>query len=420
MSVAWPSSWRAVPLWSMFDRVKDVDHPDEEMLSVYRQYGVVKKDDREDNFNKTAENRDIYQLVDDGWFIVNRMKAWQGGVGVSALRGIVSGHYICFRPRHNENPRFLNWLLRSSPYTLEYAKLSRGVRPNQIEIDNDWLRTLQIRLPDPAEQRRIADFLDAETARMDRIGLASLRQVELETERLLESIRTATTIDQGLVIDTGIPWMPKINALWRLWKIGHVFWTGSGTTPTAEEARYFDGPWPWVNSGDLNDGHITRTDKSVTDNALAAFSALRVHRAGSLVVALYGQGATKGRVGVLDIDACVNQACCVLTPMGQVSAEYAGYWFRAHKAGVVGLAYGAGQPNLSQELLRQLRIPAPPPSEQASIVGHLHELEEQSRTRVALLQRRRALLAERRQALITAAVTGQFDVSSASGRGIED
>ena len=67
------------------------------MLSVYRDLGVVTKDDRIDNFNKTAENRNIYQLVDDGWLIVNRMKAWQGSLGISSLRGIVSGHYICFR-----------------------------------------------------------------------------------------------------------------------------------------------------------------------------------------------------------------------------------------------------------------------------------------------------------------------------------
>ncbi|MFV0307169.1 MAG: hypothetical protein ACK5OX_05450 [Desertimonas sp.] len=104
------------------------------MLSVYREFGVVEKDSRTDNFNKTAENRDIYQLVGPGWLIVNRMKAWQGSLGVSPLRGIVSGHYICFKPVHSEHPAFLNYLLRSGVYTNEMLRLSRGVRPNQIEI----------------------------------------------------------------------------------------------------------------------------------------------------------------------------------------------------------------------------------------------------------------------------------------------
>ncbi len=116
--VRWPSSWRSVPLWSLFHRVKDVGHPEEQMLSVYRDHGVVHKDGRADNFNKTAENRNIYQLVDSGWLVLNRMKAWQGSLGISPHRGIVSGHYICFRPEHSEDPRFLDYLLRSPPTRL--------------------------------------------------------------------------------------------------------------------------------------------------------------------------------------------------------------------------------------------------------------------------------------------------------------
>ena len=167
----------------MFDRVKDVGHPGEEMLSVYREYGVIKKSSRNDNTNQTAENRDIYQLIDEGWLVVNRMKAWQGSVGISPLRGIVSGHYICFRPRHDEDPRFLNWLLRSGVYTLEYARMSRGVRPGQIEIDNDELHCLRIALPPHDEQRRIADFLDAETVRIDKAAALITRQQPILDDR---------------------------------------------------------------------------------------------------------------------------------------------------------------------------------------------------------------------------------------------
>jgi type I restriction enzyme S subunit len=166
-SIKWPQSWRTVPLWSLFDRIKDVGHPNEDMLSVYREYGVVHKDGRDDNHNKTAENREIYQLVDNGWLIVNRMKAWQGSVGISPFRGIISGHYICFSPRHEENPSFLNWLLRSSAYTSEYRRLSRGVRPSQIEIDNAGLRVLPVHRPPRFNQDAIANFLDVETARID-------------------------------------------------------------------------------------------------------------------------------------------------------------------------------------------------------------------------------------------------------------
>ncbi|MGV7705389.1 restriction endonuclease subunit S, partial [Mycobacterium kansasii] len=79
------------------------------------------------------------------------------------------GHYICFAPRHQEDPRYLNWLFRSPPYTYAYALLSRGVRIGQVEIDNDGYRLLPVLLPPVAEQRAIADYLDRETARIDRL-----------------------------------------------------------------------------------------------------------------------------------------------------------------------------------------------------------------------------------------------------------
>ena len=173
-----PPQWTTKPLWSLFERVKDVDHPDEQMLSVFREFGVVAKESR-DNINKTAENRSIYQLVHPGRLVANRMKAWQGSVGISSLRGIVSGHYICFAPRHGEDSRYLNWLLRSTTYTNGYALLSRGVRIGQAEIDNDEFRLMPILLPPLGEQRAIADYLDRETAQIDTLIEEQQRLIEI-------------------------------------------------------------------------------------------------------------------------------------------------------------------------------------------------------------------------------------------------
>jgi len=130
---------------------------------------------------------------------------------------------------------------------------------------------------------------------------------------------------------------------------------------------------------------------------------------------MYGQGETKGRVGLLGIEAYVNQACCTLTPIGGLIAEFAFYWFRAHKHGVVSMALGAGQPNLSQELIREVRIPVPEPAAQREIVCRLAEHEDSHASQRNALLRRNEILAERRQALITAAVTGRVDVVTARG-----
>lgn len=187
-----PTSWTTRPLWTMFHRIKDTGHPEEMMLSVFREYGVVEKNSRE-NLNKTAENRDIYQLIQPGWLVANRMKAWQGSVGISRHRGIISGHYLCFAPRHQESSDFLNFLFRSGPYEAGYAALSRGVRIGQAEIDNDQYRLLPVLLPPLNEQHEIVQRLEEELADIDEAIADAHRAVVLSGERRFALISAAVT-----------------------------------------------------------------------------------------------------------------------------------------------------------------------------------------------------------------------------------
>jgi type I restriction enzyme S subunit len=187
-----PDSWTTRPLWTLFKRIKGVGHPDEQMLSVFREFGVVVKDDH-DNNNQTAENRNIYQLVGPGWLVTNRMKAWQGSVGISDHRGIVSGHYLCFEPVHSESSKFMNHLFRSLPYAAGYATLSRGVRIGQAEIDNDHYRLLPVLLPPLREQLEIAEHIDREVEDIN-AALADAREaIALSRERRGALISAAVT-----------------------------------------------------------------------------------------------------------------------------------------------------------------------------------------------------------------------------------
>lgn len=194
--IAWigkvPDHWEIRPLWTMFKRTKDVDHPDEQMLSVFRDFGVIPKDSRENN-NQTAENRSIYQLVHPGWLVANRMKAWQGSVGISTHRGIVSGHYICFEPRHDEDHGYLNWLFRSPRYTAGYGQISRGVRIGQAEIDNGDYRVLPVLVPPLSEQLRMDEHLRTQTQKIDELMLAAAQLANLARERRSALITAAVT-----------------------------------------------------------------------------------------------------------------------------------------------------------------------------------------------------------------------------------
>ena len=247
-----PVGWTLRPLWSMFERIKDVDHPDERMLSVFRDHGVVSKDSRE-NLNQTADNRSIYQLVHPGWLVTNRMKAWQGSVGISALRGIVSGHYICFAPRHAEDHRYLNWLFRSAPYTHAYNLMSRGVRIGQVEIDNDEYRQLPVLLPPLDVQTQIADYLDRETARIDTLIAAQIRLIETLRERRTTVI--SHTLTRGVNVaaplkGSGVALLGDIPAHWRMVPTRYLC---TITTGSEDSGNAIDGgEYPFFREGTRN------------------------------------------------------------------------------------------------------------------------------------------------------------------------
>jgi type I restriction enzyme S subunit len=294
---------------------------------------------------------------------------------------------------------------------------SRAAQPH---LNAEELGELPIPLPPLEEQRRIADFLDTETARIDKLSDASSRQIGLLDERLAAVFKALTTGVHQDTTGTGIQWMPRMRNGWRLFKVGREFISGSGTTPRSSDQQYFGEGHYWLNTGDLRDGVVVSPAKTLTAQALTDYSTLKLYPPGSLVVAMYG--ATTGRVGILGVEACVNQACCVLneTGAGALTSSYAFYWFRAHRREILDLASGGGQPNISQELVRSLRIPAPSRKEQDVLAHEATHVENAIRKHQGKIGDRIELLAERRRALITAAVTGEFDVSAASGRGIEE
>jgi type I restriction enzyme S subunit len=155
---------------------------------------------------------------------------------------------------------------------------------------------------------------------------------------------------------------------------------------------------------------IRHTIKSVPESALSDYPALRLYPPGTILVAMYG--ATIGRLGILDISAVTNQACCALYKPKGVEPRYVYYCLLTARQELRLLGAGGGQPNISQATIRSFVIPWPKLDEQRRIVAFVDN--ETAKIR-ALMDKTRELIStmkERRAALITAAVTGQLDVST--------
>lgn len=181
-----PAHWEAKKIKRLFAHSKRQGFPARAVLSVYREYGVIDKSSRDDNFNRTPENLDGYQLVDPGDLVINKMKAWQGSLGVSSLSGITSPDYLVYEPIHGENGRFLHHFFRCKLLARVYLTISNGIRPSQWRLEPQRFEDLTVFLPPPAEQLTIAAFLDRETHRID----ALVTKVS-EAIKHLNELRTA-------------------------------------------------------------------------------------------------------------------------------------------------------------------------------------------------------------------------------------
>lgn len=194
-----PAHWRSSRVGRLFRQSKNLDHPDLTVLSVYREFGVVERASRDDNANRVPDDLSKYQLVEPGDLVINKMKAWQGSLGISDYRGITSPDYVVFRPEHSELPGFLHFLLRTPQLTTVYLSISNGIRINQWRIEPERFASVPLFLPPLAEQRAIVEHVARETRKLDAVRAATERTIALLKERRSALIAAAVTgqIDVG-------------------------------------------------------------------------------------------------------------------------------------------------------------------------------------------------------------------------------
>jgi restriction endonuclease S subunit len=170
---------------------------------------------------------------------------------------------------------------------------------------------------------------------------------------------------------------------------------------------FYDGNIPWVITSELRENIISDTLKKITDRALEEHSALILYPSGTLLIAMYG--ATIGRLGILGISACTNQACCAFADPMALDIKFAFYWLWMRRQEIIILSSGGGQPNINQEKLKDIRIPAPLLPEQRSIAAFLDRKTAHIDIIISKKERLITLLQEKRAALISHTVTKGLD-----------
>ncbi|MFC1455712.1 restriction endonuclease subunit S [Microvirga arabica] len=409
-----PSHWTHKPLWTLFRRTKRTGHEDEQLLSVYRDYGVVPKASRDDNFNKPSDDLTTYQLVEPGDLAINKMKAWQGSVAISEHRGIVSPAYFVFKAVHQEEPRFLHYLLRSAEYTAGYLSISKGIRPNQWDLEPQEHSRMPVLLPSIREQVAIASFLDRETGKIDALVEEQKRLIVLLKEK--RQTVTSHAVTKGLdpdvpMKDSGIKWIGKVPEHWDVVRIKWAARMESGHTPDKKVAAYWENcTIPWVSLHDTGylkeHDFITETAQFINELGVANSSARVLPER----VVVFSRDATIGRCGITTRPMAVSQHFIAWVCSDRVKPEFLLRCLRSMSQELERLTFGATVKTIGMPDVRSLTFACPPIDEQEAIIERIRASNARLDALIEAADAAITLLQERRSALISAAVTGKIDV----------
>lgn len=372
------------------------------LLSVSITKGVRRRDETSGPTRAAAEDLSNYKACRTGNLVINRMRAFQGALGIAPEDGMVSPDYSVLQLSPRVEPRWLSYFLTSGSTVAEMASLVRGiggteagnVRTPRLNVSD--LHSIRTDLKPLVEQRAIADYLDRETARIDTLIEEQQRLIEMLLERRQAQIDAVIARVEGKVV--------------RLRRVIDFLTSGSRGWGDyyADEGERF-----------LRIGNLPRTDLTVrgvvqhVDLPSEVTEGERTRLAAGDV--LFSITAYLGSVAVVEDDwvgGYVSQhvALCRLDA-ARAAPRFVG-WVMLSTAGQDQLRQGAAggtKQQLALDDIRELQIPLPPLGEQRRIAAYLDEQTAKIDALIAETETFIELSRERRSALITAAVTGQID-----------
>lgn len=407
--------WETTQLRHFLTRRRRTGYRDLPLLSVNLVEGVTQRW-TSDGRPAPAEDLGGYQLVMPGDLVMNQLGKPHGSLGVSDQPGIISpAYFVAEIDGRRAWPRYVHHLLRTRLYISEYERRGKFMPPSQFDISWQEFRSIPVALPPLATQRQIADFLDAETARIDALVTARTRLSVLLEERRSALLSAAVTVglDSGETTATGHQFAPLVAAGWPVRRLRHVLSeivdTEHKTAPAVD-----DGDFLVVRTANVRRGQLVLDNAQYTNlDTWREWTSRGVPKPGDVI---FTREAPAGEACVVPPSPplCLGQRTVLLRPRADmilgpwlVHSIYAGA--ARHFIDVLSRSTTVAHVNMSD--IPDIPVVVPSVTEQAHTLAALdRELEPVTRLSAACAAQT-SLLQERKQALITAAVTGQLDIA---------
>jgi type I restriction enzyme S subunit len=363
-----------------------------------------------------------YKLCWPDDLVINSLWAWARGLGVSRHHGIISSAYGVYRLRSRQetSARFIHYLVRSLPFQWELQVRSKGIWISRLQLTDEEFLRAPFPLPAADEQDAIVHFLDWATGRLDQAIRVKRKLIALLNEQKQAIIHRAVTrgLDPNVPLrPSDLAWLGDIPRNWEVWQIGHLARIGNGSTPSRGSAVYWsENGYPWLNSASVNHSPITSANQFVTETALKECHLPRVP-ANSILIAITGQGKTRGTAAMLAFEATINQHIAYVSlHSDKVSPEFLCLFLKAAYGELrrVSDASGSTKGALTCADVTHFKVAVPEYREQLDIVSRIYNETRNIEEALDRHQREIDLLREYRTRLVADVATGKLDV-----RGLE-
>lgn len=322
-------------------------------------------------------------------------------VQCESQKGFGSTELFVFRGTENKTDSDYVFNLMSMQFIRNLAANSMTGASGRQRADLGFIKRIKWNFPPLPTQQKIASILSA----YDNLIQNYKKQIEaLQTaaSELYKEwfVRFRFPGWQNAKFENGIP------EGWKVERIGTLYDSTSGGTPSREHEEYFqNGTYPWIKTGELKDCPIIETEEAITDKAIKHSSA-KLFEKDSLIIAMYG--ATIGQLGINKMKATCNQACCVLRPKKDKAfgIYYLFHFFKENREFIIGLGNGAAQQNLSQVLINKLKIVNP----NKEILEIFEKKESLFFEKIYSLQQQITNLTQQRDLLLPRLMSGKLEV----------
>ena len=401
-----PSLWSLDKIKYHLERYETRNPGNKEILSVYREYGVIPKDSRDDNHNVTSEDTSNYKYVKPGYFVINKMKAWQGSMGVSEFEGVVSPAYFIYRFKDSVfYHKYFHYLLRGC-YKDEFRRVSGGIREGQWDLPALSFENTSVLLPTKDEQIKIVSFLDNKCIEID--GLTEDIKSQIDTLEAYKRSIITEAVTKGLdknaeMKDSGMPWIGTVPNHWMIEKVKYHLVRKETKNQGDKQVLSVYREYGVIPKDSRDDNHNVTSEDT---------SKYKYVRQGNLVI--NKMKAWQGSMGVSDYEGIVSPAYFIYHfSDNSLVPKYLHYLFRScYKDEFRRISGGIreGQWDLDPDAFANTMLLIPPRKEQEEIIRKIDEKTSEIEVIISQKQEQLEVLADYKKSLIYEYVTGKKEV----------